>query len=114
MGWSCRAEAGAVLDAWRDACVADSGTSNGYKVRGVEYFWEVGREQWDGAITGTVHRTVRVEGDAKFCRPSGTFRVEPDGRVTRGPAMLKRAARDPRTLATIQRIAGYAVGSSGR
>ncbi len=27
------------------------------------------------------------------CRKVGTFRIEPDGSVRRGPAMLKQAAR---------------------
>jgi hypothetical protein len=85
MGWGCRREAGLRLDAISAACVAQTGSSNTFKVGADTYFYETGREQGDGAITGTIQKFV---GEDK-CRRSGGFRIEGDGKMTRGPAFMK-------------------------
>ena len=94
MGWSCAVAAGRTMDAWTRACVAQSKSSNVYKDGGNEYFWEVSsREHDDGAITGSIVLVVEKRPDgSSTCRKVGTFRIEPDGSVKRGPAMLKRVA----------------------
>lgn len=88
MGWSCTALAGDVLDAVRAACIEDTGSSNRWRGKSHCYFFEVGRENLDGAITGTVWR----EAPGNLCYRSGSFRIEPSGRVSRGPALFRRAA----------------------
>lgn len=50
-------------------------------------FFEVGREQKDGAITGSVHRETRP-GNGQGKRAGG-FRVEPDGMISRFPCLTK-------------------------
>lgn len=58
------------------------GSSNSWGDNDGEYhFFERGREQNDGAITGTVYKTF----SAVSCRPAGSVRIEPDGTVTRWP-----------------------------
>lgn len=82
--------AGATMDAWTDACIEQTGSQNVYEANGNRYFWETSREQPDGAITGKIMRFVGVDS----CRPSGTFRIEPDGSIARAPKFLKDAAKN--------------------
>lgn len=90
MGWSCRADAGNVLDKMSAACVASTGMSNTWEHNGVRYFFEISRtEHADGAITGSVCKFVGKD----LCRKSGSIRIEGDGTITRAPAFLKNAAK---------------------
>jgi hypothetical protein len=71
-----------------------TGSSNAYTVKGTTYFLEQGREQRDGAITGTVWKmttsSVNDDGiEVKHCEKSGSFRIDHDGTVKRYPAGLK-------------------------
>jgi hypothetical protein len=91
------------MDAWKDACVAATGSSNVYTVGGVEFFWEVSRtEHADGAITGAIYKTVKKPTAEDLARDpylagwsvkAGTFRIDPDGQVARAPKWLKEAAK---------------------
>jgi hypothetical protein len=85
MGWSCRRDAGLRLDAISAACIAQTGSSNIFKVGNDTYFWETGKEQRDGAITGSVNKFI---GEDK-CRRSGGFRIEGDGTMKRGPKWMQ-------------------------
>lgn len=98
MGWSCASDAGRTMDAWTKLCREQTKSSNvyvDYEAGGREYFWELSRrEHDDGAITGTVLLVLEKRPDgSSTCRKVGSFRIEPDGSVKRGPAMLKRAAK---------------------
>jgi len=103
MGWSCRQDAGRVMDVWTAACVAQTGSQNTYTMKGAEFFWEVSRtEHADGAITGSILKTVRkptVDELAKepylagWSVRAGTFRIEGDGTVARAPKFLKDVAK---------------------
>ena len=90
MGWSCRADAAKTMDKWTTACQTQTGKSNVFKAKdGSEYFWETSAtEHADGAITGSVYKFLT---DSK-CVKSSTFRIEPNGTVTRAPAFLKQVA----------------------
>jgi len=96
MGWSCRAEAGNTLNAWQDACFAQTGMANVFLSKGgsernqfaggSKYMFEVSnKEHHDGAITGSIQRFV----DDTHVVKAGSFRIEPDGTVSRAPAFLK-------------------------
>jgi len=54
-------------------------SSNSWESDGRTYFAEQGRENEDGAVTGSVYRMLS-DGRA---RRVGSYRVEPDGRVSR-------------------------------
>lgn len=122
MGWSCRADAGRVMDAWAAACVAATGSQNTFVVDGVEFFWEVSRtEHADGAITGTVYRTVRKPtpedlATNPYCAgwsvKAGSFRIAGDGRIIRAPKFLKDAAKRFAGV-TFRAPAGALPGSGG-
>lgn len=86
----------ALLQAAHGDC---GGTSNSWGDRdGSYHFFERGREQNDGAITGTVYVT-----NGKTCRPAGSIRIEPDGKVTRWPT----SKASQRRLATETALAKY-------
>lgn len=100
MGWSCRAEAGRTLDAFSALCVAQTGQSNVWKAGDCFYMLETSRtEHRDGAITGRVWRFVkgcdpRETEISNLALPKGSVRINPDGTIARGPALLKQASRE--------------------
>ena len=81
------------MDRWTDACLAQTGSQNTYEVGGRKYFWELSNvEHDDGAITGTIAVIDKVlTEDTFYAHTVGSFRIEPDGTVSRAPAFLKRA-----------------------
>lgn len=89
MGWSCTDLALRSLNALHEilkseGAAPNSPTSNGWHDRhDREYFYETGRENADGSITGTVYRVEGGKAQAKrLAHKAGSFRIEPDGRVT--------------------------------
>jgi hypothetical protein len=97
MGWSCRVEASEVERIWSAACVGSSGSQNVWEAGGRWYMYEIShKEHDDGAITG---RISRFEGDPRgkdsnMARTAGSFRIEGNGEVSRGPALLKAAGKE--------------------
>ena len=83
MGYSCAKDAGDVLDSLSryNRNLGEKYPSNGWYYRGKHYFYEVGKENYDGAITGSV---FNMNG-----RKVGTFRIESNGYVMRGAGGLK-------------------------
>ena len=82
MGYSATAKAMMVLNTFHDAAVINGRPSgNMWDYRGKQYFFEVGRENHDGACTGTVYG---MDG-----RKAGSFRISPDGHIERAPAGLR-------------------------
>lgn len=82
MGYSYTAKAGATLDAVTKLIRETTSytASNAMPDGG---FWETGRENGDGAITGTVWRPC----GADLVRKRGSFRIEPDGTISRFPGL---------------------------
>lgn len=103
MGWSCAAAASDSMDAISHAAFEEdkrrgNPTSNSYEHKGRRYFWEVSRtEHEDGAITGIIHMCVREDNTpdkyGSYARRVGSFRIEPNGRASRGPAFFKKHQR---------------------
>lgn len=83
MGYSCSAKANYVMDQIAATLRGLSNTSNEIVRNGG--FWEIGRENYDGAITGTVWKKV----DETHVRRAGTFRIEADGTINRFPTLTK-------------------------
>lgn len=82
MGYSCTTKAMKTFDELiiqLKAAGRKTGKENGWGKNGFEYFHEIGREQKDGAITGIIYKHI----DNGFCRKAGSFRIEPDGIITR-------------------------------
>jgi hypothetical protein len=85
MGYSYAAKAGLTLDALATILRGKCPSSNSIEKTGG--FWEYGREQADGAITGTVVKPWKH--DPEKVVKAGTFRIEPDGTITRFPGATK-------------------------
>ena len=82
MGYSCTRDASNSLGVIGRMFATD-GNPNILTIRGQQYFFERGREQADGAITGTLMLVL----DDEHCRKAGNVRIEPDGMVRRFPAL---------------------------
>jgi len=64
--------------------------SNTWEKNGKSYFHEIGREQKDGAVTGTIYRMTDYYYGANHCCKAGYFRIEPDGKITRFPTATQK------------------------
>ena len=104
MGWSCTKKAGEVLDAMARVCQASTGMTNTWDSKGKRYFWETGREHYDGHITGQIYR----EDEQGFVRPSGSFSIEANGRIERMPASLRRLVE--REIKKSSKMIGIGIG----
>lgn len=90
MGYSCTQDASLALgNLWHFYFVEGNG-GNVVTIRGKQYFYEHGREQGDGAVTGTV--LMMLGGD--YARKVGTFRIEPDGTVSRFAGSTARERKE--------------------
>lgn len=106
MGYSSTAAAAFAMDWIRDhVSIPVDGSSNAIPGGG---FWEVGRENPDGAITGTVWKPWAKDPSRVVRR--GSFRVDPDGSVVRFPGLTK-AQREAAGAFAVKR---YAEAYGGR
>jgi len=85
MGYSCSHLASCRYQSILDACFSQTGVQNVYEKNRKKYFIEVGEEQRDGAITGYIMKMS----DDGLCKRSGSFRIEPNGKILRGPKFMK-------------------------
>jgi hypothetical protein len=95
MGYSCTARADDTYRMWVEICKDTTGMGNVYLHNGNKYCLEIGREQRDGAITGTVLRlepngTNENGREQHLAYSNGTFRIDSDGTVKRYPTGLKK------------------------
>jgi len=89
MGYSCTAAAAAayveesMMEVLHETTAPEMrNNSNTWDSKGERYFFERGREQDDGAITGVVWQTYEKDGK-DYCHRAGSVRIEPDGKITR-------------------------------
>ena len=88
MGYSCTQAAYQTLERH---FAGDECSANTWRHNGRRYFYERGRENADGAITGGVYEWRESDNLARYV---GSFRIEPDGRASRAPfGMLVKAAK---------------------
>ena len=81
MGYSCRKDAMDGLETIMGETLSNSWIAD----NGKSCFYEIGRENSDGAITGTVWETDFNN----TCRRAGTLRIEPNGSISRWPKANK-------------------------
>ena len=89
MGYSCSKLASIRYDAISEFCYKQTGVTNQWKnpKNGNTYFLQIGRENRDGSITGSIHR---IHQDIKTtCEKTGSFRIGRDGKEFSGPAILR-------------------------
>ncbi len=91
MGYSCSTKAANKLEAMFKRKVTGCKSNNGWiGTKGYYCFYERGRENSDGAITGSVYRSdagneKSAESGNFRCHFIGSFRIEPDGTIKRFP-----------------------------
>jgi hypothetical protein len=95
MGYSCTKAAAETLDAifayLTDKFPDTPGkpSSNGWRINGRKFFFERGRENPDGAITGSVW-----EDNGLTCHRIGTAKIAAQGFVIRFPGVSKKIIAD--------------------
>jgi len=97
MGYSCTVLASyasekmvQLLQAQHGDCGGSSNTWGGKNAGDLYWFEERGREQDDGAVTGSIFKGITTEpGKPGSCRKCGTYRVNPNGTVARWPGSTK-------------------------
>lgn len=106
MGYSCTAAANKVLEAAMAAAVwtgergaYGNAPSNAWSNAGREYFFDIGREQRDGAITAQIY-SQRADGTDYI--GSGSLRIEPEGKITRWNGATKAMREAGEAEARIQ------------
>jgi len=104
MGYSCSAAASMTQEAMFAELEADglSTSGNGWKHNGQDYFLEQGREQADGAITGTVYKVKN-----ELCYRVGGVRIEPNGLITRWPCVPREYFKRAQAIGAARFIQAY-------
>lgn len=95
MGYSCTQDADSMLGVIRKA-YGDPTTGNVLTLRGERYYYERGREQEDGAITGTLMQMLveNAPSGNSYAIPAGTFKIAPDGTIVRFPKLSALQKRE--------------------
>lgn len=90
MGYSSSAIASEVLTALM-TIVKDTPSSNVWR----DHFYEIGRENGDGAITGKVWRFTsgKFGDDKRMAVSAGSFRINANGKIVRFPATTAKERR---------------------
>lgn len=73
----------------------DASSNAWFDNNGNKYFYEIGRENNDGAFTGSVWKFITSGQYAGRVKRSGSIRISPNGKVVRFPGMnsaMKAAA----------------------
>lgn len=82
MGYSCTQDASHTLGVIGRMFATDK-NPNILTIKKTQYFFERGKEQTDGAITGSLMEML----PDNYCQKVGTVRIEPDGTITRFPKL---------------------------
>ena len=78
MGYSCTKLAADTLELWNNACYEQTKMNNRYIGKdNREYFFEIGAERADGAITGSVYKMTGARVGSFKIKPNGEIEVKP-------------------------------------
>ena len=84
MGYSCTAAASKTLELLMYAVKGNTnGPTNSWTFDGENYFYEIGRENYDYSITGSVFKMV----GRNLSKKVGPFKISRDGILVRFPAI---------------------------
>jgi len=102
MGYSCSALANMTLDALQESVRSENSGNCFIDKDGRERFWEIGRENVDGSITGRVwiftDDDSKGKGSTREITPKGSFKINQHGKIERFPG-IKKSVRDKTELA---------------
>ena len=81
---------------WRDTCINSTNIENVYMAGETRYTLQLSRKQQrDCAVVGSVYRAIHTDAETGVTQvvKAGSFRIEPNGEVTRYPAGLRALIR---------------------
>jgi hypothetical protein len=118
MGWTHRAEAGAVMQRITAACLRQTGVQNVYKHNGSKYMWEVNPvSHKDGSITGSIHKYLSSGAVLR----AGSFKISGDGKKVTGiglaglaGASVAKAVKKGRFTLQKFKYSGFQAGTGRR
>ena len=85
MGWSCTVDADKTLEKIQTFCKKLTGISNEWIKDGDKYFFDIGKEQKDGSITGNVYQII----DRNMAVKIGFFKISANGKIISFPKLPK-------------------------
>lgn len=88
MGYSCSMLASKRLDLIQNLCFKSTGLSNVWIDNNQKFMFEIGRENKDGSITGTIYKYT----NDNLVKRTSNFKINKDGSVCRGPKFFKNKA----------------------
>jgi hypothetical protein len=88
MGYSCTADAGNMLGVIEHIYATNNDCT--MTIDGNQFFFERGKEQSDGAVTGYLMLCIPK---SAYCSKVGNVRIEPNGTITRFPRIDKKFAQ---------------------
>jgi len=93
MGYSCNARCSYVMDSISNWIYekGNTGSSNTWKTPKGTFFYERGRENKDGAITGTV---FKMTDEGMHCKAVGSYKIDPNGKIVRFAHIPKEVKKD--------------------
>lgn len=106
MGYSCTAKANFTQEAIEKIIADRVGPNKASNCTLDGGFWEIGRENADGSITGKVWRPWGTAGQVV---PAGSFKIDAEGKVVRFPGLPPML----RKLAEVTAANRYAVTYGG-
>lgn len=100
MGYSCSSKSNYVLDALivQLQVAYEGGSTNSWIHKGRAYFHETGKENRDGAITGSVWK-INID---NTCTNKGSYRIEPNGLISRFPTSNKTERNSAMTTGLVK------------
>lgn len=90
MGRSYTVKAGEVLEMVAVVATDGSRSSNTFQNGKDKFFYELGREQFDGSITGTVHKFLQNGMAIKH----GSFKIEASGKIARFAGLASKQIKE--------------------
>ena len=84
MGYSCTAKANFTLDGIVAALKMLN--ANTFEVKGNKYFYEIGKENSNGSMTGTIWKFI----NGGYIKRSGSFKIDWNGKIIRFPYLPNR------------------------
>lgn len=93
MGYSCTQDADHMLGLIRHV-LTNGKYSNGIVIGQASYFYDIGKEQDDGSITGQLWMNLTED----TARPVGSFKISAEGEIVRFPRLSAARRREIQAL----------------
>ena len=89
MGYACTVDADKVLNDIYDICFEQTSSENVYMIDGKTYMLEVGHENEDGSITGTILKLSTNDIESSSIIGKSSFKIDKNGKILYGVGLKK-------------------------